>query len=83
MLTERLRRVVDQLSALPAEEQDALAALIEADLAEDRRWQAALDEPHDLVLDRLLAEAQEQVTRGEARGATTFTQKRSPLFFPR
>ncbi|HKS71282.1 MAG TPA: hypothetical protein VJQ45_12735 [Ktedonobacterales bacterium] len=65
MLTERLRRVVDQLSALPTEEQDALAALIEADLAEDRRWAAALEEPHDLVLDRLLAQAQEWVARGE------------------
>ena len=67
MLTERLQRVVDQLSALPAEEQDALAALIEADLQEDRRWATALGEQHDLVLDRLLAEAQEQVERGEDR----------------
>lgn len=67
MLTERMRRVVEQLSALPTEEQDALAALIEADLAEDHRWATALDEQHDLVLDRLLDEAHEQVARGEAR----------------
>lgn len=67
MLTDHLRRVMEQLAELPSEEQDALAALIEADLTEDRRWQAALDEQHDLVLDRLLAEAQEQVARGEAR----------------
>lgn len=55
MLTDHLRRVVEQLAELPSEEQDALAALIEADLTEDRRWQAALDE------------AREQVARGEDR----------------
>lgn len=39
MLTDHLRRVVEQLAELPSEKQDALAVLIEADLTEYRRRQ--------------------------------------------
>lgn len=67
MLTERMRTVVEQVEQLDEEEQDALAAAIQAELDEDRRWEAAMDDPHDLVLDQLIAEAKEQVARGEAR----------------
>lgn len=35
MMTERLRRVVDQLAALPEDEQDTYAAWLEADLGID------------------------------------------------
>ena len=67
MLTERLREVVAEMERLTEEEQDALAASIRADLDEARRWQAAMEDPHDLVLDQLIAEAQEQVAQGGAR----------------
>jgi phage I-like protein len=67
MLTERLRQVVALLEQLPAEEQDALAASIQAEIEQDRRWKAAMSDPHDLVLDQLIAEAKQQVARGEAR----------------
>jgi hypothetical protein len=65
MLTERMRAVVEQVERLDEEEQDALAAAIQAELDEDRRWEAVMDDPHDLVLDHLIAEAKEQVARGE------------------
>ena len=67
MLTERLQRVVDQMAQLSAQEQDDLAARIEADLEDDRRWAAATADPHDLLLDQLLAEAKQEVAQGEAR----------------
>jgi hypothetical protein len=62
-LTERLQRVVEQMAQLSEQEQNDLAARIEADLEEDRRWAAAMDDPHDLVLDHLLAEAKQVVAQ--------------------
>ncbi len=67
MLSERLREVVSRLEQLSQDEQDRLAAMIVAELDEETRWSAGLTAPEDLVLDRLLAEAKEQVARGEAR----------------
>jgi hypothetical protein len=67
MLSERLREVVTRLEQLPANEQDRMAELIAAELDEKTRWQRALSDSHELVLDKLLAEAKEQALRGEAR----------------
>lgn len=67
MFTERLRRVMDQIARLPEEEQNELAARIEADLPEDRHLATAMDDPHELVLDKLFAEAKQEVANGEAR----------------
>lgn len=67
MLTERLRQVVDQFERLSAGDQNVLAAAIQAEFEMDTRWDAAMNAPHDLVLDRLIAEAKEEVGRGEAR----------------
>jgi ElaB/YqjD/DUF883 family membrane-anchored ribosome-binding protein len=59
LLAARLQRVVEQLAQLSEQEQDDLAARIEADLEEDRRWAAAMDDPRDLVLDQSLAAAKQ------------------------
>lgn len=67
MLTERLRQVVGMMEQLSEEEQDALATTIRAELERDRRWKAAMNDPHDLLLDKLIAEAQQQVAEGGAR----------------
>lgn len=67
MLSERLRAVVERMEQLPQQEQDELATSIQATLDEEGRWNAALAQPEDLLLDRLLNEAREQVARGEAR----------------
>jgi hypothetical protein len=66
-MTERLREVVTRLEQLSEEDQDAYALAIQAELDEDRRWDEAMKEPNDLALDRLIAEAKDQVARGEAR----------------
>jgi hypothetical protein len=67
MLSERLREVVSRIEQLPLDEQDRLAAMLTAELDEETRWSEGLASAHDLVLDHLLAEAKEQVARGDAR----------------
>ncbi len=67
MLTERLRQVVAIMEQLPEDEQDALAASIQAELEQDRRWKTAMNDAHDLVLDTLIAEAKRQVAEGGVR----------------
>ena len=67
MLSERLRVVVQRMEQLPQQEQDELATSIQATLDEESRWNAALAQPEDLLLDRLLNEAREQMAPGEAR----------------
>lgn len=69
MMTERLRRVVDQLAALPEDEQDTYAAWLEADLGIDeterQRIAAQLADPKETDLDHLLARADEQSAQGK------------------
>ena len=67
MLTESLRSVVAQMEQLPEVEQEELAAAIRAELEMDKRWDEAMASQDNLALDRLIAEAREEVARGEAR----------------
>ena len=63
-MVERLEAVIEAARKLPEAEQEALAAEWE-DILEERRWAEALQDPHDLVLDRLLDEAEQQIAAGE------------------
>jgi len=65
MMTERLRRVVEQIEQLPEEEQDAFAASLQSELDEARRWKIALNDPHRLLLDDLLDQAEAEIAKGE------------------
>jgi hypothetical protein len=69
MMTERLRKIMDQLAELPAEEQDAYAVWLETDLQIDEqeraRIAAQLADPKETDIDELLREADEQSTKGE------------------
>lgn len=69
MMTERLRRVMDQLAALPDDEQDAYATWLEVDLGIDeterQRIAAQLADPKETDLDHLLARADEQSAQGK------------------
>jgi hypothetical protein len=69
MLTDRLRKVVDALAALPDDAQDAYAAWLELDLEPDenerQRIAAQLADPKETDLDYLLQRADEQSSRGE------------------
>jgi hypothetical protein len=66
MVTEALKRVVDQVEQLPPEEQDAIAELIERELA-DRKWEELLASPES---DRYLARLQAEARREDASGLT-------------
>ena len=65
-MTETLKKVVDQVEQLPPEEQDAIAEVIERELA-DRKWDVLFASPaSERFLDRLASEAR----REEAAGLT-------------
>ncbi len=66
-MTERLRQVIAQLESLPDEEQDAMAAKLEAELCERERIAAQLADPSETNLDYLLSEARREIAEGGAR----------------
>jgi hypothetical protein len=65
MMTEHLRKVVDQLATLPESEQDAYAVQIEADLQERARIAAQLADPQETDLDYLLDQADREIAAGQ------------------
>ena len=65
MLTEHLRRVMEQLATLPDAEQDAYAEQIELDIVERERIAAQLADPNETDLDALLRRADEQSAQGQ------------------
>jgi hypothetical protein len=69
MITERLRKVMEQLATLPDDEQDAYASWLEADLQMDEqerlRIAAQLADPQETDLDYLLRRADEQSAQGK------------------
>jgi hypothetical protein len=65
MMTEYLRKVVDQLATLPESEQDAYAEQIEADLQERARIAAQLADPQETDLDYLLDQADREIAAGQ------------------
>lgn len=67
-MTAMLERAVAAAGQLPAVEQDALAALILAEIEEDQRWEDALARD-PAKLEALAARADEQVKSGQCRTA--------------
>ena len=69
-MTETLRKAIDQLEQLPPAEQDAIAEVIERELA-DRKWDALFASPaSERFLERLASEARREVTAGQTQDAT-------------
>jgi hypothetical protein len=67
-MTEQLRQVVEQLEQLPADAQDRLAAIIQAQLEdlEEQEWEAIVSKPQvRQAVRRLAAEARRQEEAGE------------------
>lgn len=61
-----LQKAIREMQKLPAEEQEALAAWILAELAAERRWVQAFAQSQD-ALERLAQEALEEHQRGETQ----------------
>jgi hypothetical protein len=64
-MTESLEKAIAEARRLPADQQDALAAIILDEIEDEARWDAAFARSHD-VLERLAQEAEEDERRGGA-----------------
>ena len=65
-MTELLKKAINALEQLPASEQDAMAQQILADLQDEDRWEASFNDPRsEIVLDRLITRAKEEVKQGK------------------
>ena len=69
-MTETLKRVVDLVEQLSPEEQDAIAEVIEKELA-DRKWDNLLSSPaSERFLERLGSEARREDAAGQTQEST-------------
>ena len=69
-MTETLRRVVEQIEQLPPQEQDAIAEIIERELA-DRKWDALFASPaSERFVNRLVSDAKREQAAGLVREST-------------
>ena len=67
-MTQTMAALIEEIVALPAEQQNELAERIRAELDADRRWDALFADPRsEDVLSQLAAEALEEYNRGETR----------------
>lgn len=62
-MTEMLEKAVAKVKQLPAEQQDAIAALILEEVEDEARWDALFARSPG-VLERLAAEAEEEDRKG-------------------
>lgn len=58
-MTEQLERAVEQLKALPEEQQNAIASIIIEELEDESKWDASFAKSQKL-LEQLAAEAEEE-----------------------
>ncbi len=65
-MTQLLERAIAEVRNLPEPEQDALAALILAQIADDRLWDEAFGRSQD-QLARLAQKAREDIAAGRVR----------------
>ena len=64
-MTELLARAIVEIGKLPAEEQDAIATRILAELADERKWMARFDATTGEQWDRLAELAPKEINSGE------------------
>jgi hypothetical protein len=65
-MTQALEKAIAAAKALPAEQQDVIAAVILEEIEDERRWDEAFANSQD-VLARLAAEAREDIRQGRVR----------------
>ncbi|MEK6408721.1 MAG: hypothetical protein AABN34_17500 [Acidobacteriota bacterium] len=61
-MTELLERAITEIGKLPAEEQDATASRILAELADEQEWTKRFNATTDLQWDRLSELARQEIT---------------------
>lgn len=65
-MTQLLEQALTAVRELPAEEQDAIAALIRDELADDKRWDAAFAKSQDQLAE-MAAKARAEIQAGRVR----------------
>jgi hypothetical protein len=65
-MTRALERAIAELQKLPAAEQDAIAALILEEIADDKQWDESFDNSQD-VLEKLAEKAQRDIEAGRIK----------------
>jgi len=65
-MTEMLEKAIAQARRLPKDRQDAIAAVILDEIADEGRWDAAFSRSPD-TLERLASEADEEDRKGPTR----------------
>lgn len=65
-MTKLLEKAMNQVAALPASEQDAVAAIVLEELASEKRWSDSFAESQD-KLAKLADEARAEYTAGRTK----------------
>lgn len=64
-MTELLERAIAQLKTLPADEQDAIAARLLAELEDEQVWKARFESTTDDQWDRIAEMLRQEIADGE------------------
>ena len=64
-MTELLERVIAQLKTLSADEQDAIAARLLAELEDEQVWKAQFESTTDNQWDRIAEMVRQEITAGD------------------
>lgn len=64
-MTELLERAIAQLKALPADEQDAIAARLLAEMEDEQTWKAQFESTTDDQWDRMAEMVRQEIAAGD------------------
>ena len=64
-MTELLERAIAQLKTLPADEQDAIAARLLAEMEDEQTWKAQFESTTDDQWDRIAAMVRQEISAGD------------------
>jgi RNA polymerase-interacting CarD/CdnL/TRCF family regulator len=64
-MTELLEKAIAQLKTLPADEQDAIAARLLAELEDERVWKAQFESTTDDQWDRIAEMVRQEIAAGD------------------
>lgn len=77
-MTELLERVIAQLKTLPAEEQNAIAARLLAELEDERVWKAQFESTTDAQWDRIAEMIRQEIVAGDITPLSELFPPQSP-----
>jgi RNA polymerase-interacting CarD/CdnL/TRCF family regulator len=64
-MTELLEQVIAQLKTLPADEQDAIATRLLAEMEDEQRWKAQFESTTDDQWDRMAEMVRQEIASGD------------------